>query len=431
MKPLFIGVFPNFEKDDQLLIRKLLFANRTKDYRTDFAKELKIFLKLLPTSNVYLLDSARSSFHLILRSLNITPGSEVIVPSFTCVVIINPILWNNLIPRYVDIDLTSFNTSVENLLANITAKTKVILVQHTFGAVIDIEKLKTGLKKLERTDIILIEDLAHSLGGKYNNNSPDQLLGSAADYAILTFGIEKMISTIRGGAIIANQKNILLETDYLSLKEVNYRYLLKLILNPIFWSIITPIYYLGVKKLSLGKLIVNIAHRIGFLGIAINAEEYYGVKPTFLPVKLAHPLAKLGSTQLQKLTRFNDHRRQIAKLYFDSIQNTQFANNPEQQFISQIFQKDLPHSFIRYPLVLKTFQQRTKLIELAKSHKIVLGDWYKTLLYTKLQYLSKLGYSLGLSPNAEEVAELIINLPTAINVTKEHVILINSLIANL
>lgn len=449
MKPLFIGVLPNFEPEEYRLARKLLLTRVKETERDDFAIGLlKQFYPAVPAEKIvpaeesgsakilgevdqneiqaqlFTIDSARSAFHFLLKTINLPAGSEVILPAFTCVVIVNPVLWNGLSPVYVDHDIASFNNTVEKLLSAVTEKTKLILVQHTFGLPVSVSDLRNGLEKLGRTDIIIVEDLAHSLGEDYPEMNSK--LGTQADYAVCTFGVEKMISTIRGGALLvnktANTEAVYEEFRYAyePIGEMTAKQLWRLLLNPLFWSIAIPTYHLGFGKYTFGKLLVQLGHMVGLLGIQIDNEEYSGGKPDFLPVKLHPKLAAIGNMQLPKLPRFNNHRRKLAVSYHEVITHHNLGKNVEQRQISKVLDKDMPHAFHRYPLLLATTTDRSKLISQARARGIVLGDWYKSLFYTDKKFLKKLGYSAGSAANVEDIQDRIVNLPTGINVSTQH-----------
>jgi perosamine synthetase len=473
MKPLFIGVLPNFETEEYRLAAKLFWATSSyEESKDEFASKLisvfhpetntddilkrpsKGSVTISGRASLFLLDSARSSFHFALQSLNLTEGSEVLLPSFTCVVIVNPVLWNKLTPIYVDMDKSTFNTPVKELLANVTDKTKVILVQHTFGNVIDVDELRAGLVKIKREDVFIIEDLAHSFGGYYPvkveskqkgvqvgtivfkphepapvaANSPSQTyrLGTKADMALVTFGVEKVISTIRGGGLFVNHTKLtenLLQTydeSYKQLPELPGGYLRKLLFNPIFWSIVTPLYSLGIGKFTIGKMLVWVARKLGLLGIEIDKEEYGGVKPNYVPAKLPGKLAEIGKVQIGKLAQINSYRREVATKYAKMIAQTSLKDNPEQKQIRMLLKEKQPHTFLRFPLLLPSKNERDKFLAAARKQKIVLGDWYKTMFYTDPKFLRTLKYTKGDCPVTEEIKDRILNLPTSINVTPQH-----------
>ncbi len=431
MKLYSIGLLPNFEEEEFALTRELAFS-RKKSY----AKDLKSFqfaladLLKVENSDVFLMDSARSSFFLGLSSLGFEEGSEVVLPGFTCIVVVNPVLWAGLKPVYADISKKNFNCSVDELVSKVTDKTKAILVQHTFGDLVDVDALRSELKKMKREDIVIIEDLAHVLSGDFDIKG---------DMAISTFGYEKMISTIRGGALIVNPKYAKKNKDFLKNLQKSYkelpdlpgRYTRRLLWNPLIWRFILKVYNWGVGKLTLGRVLVKVAHKLGLMGIAIDACEYKGGKPSYLPAKFPAQLAPLGNLQLTKLDRLNDHRRQTAQAYSEQLLKTGFAQNIEQQYIQAVFEHDVSHTFLRYPLLLETKKQRDFLFQKAKSENIILGDWYKSMFYTKPENLELIGYNKGDCPVAEEVARKIINLPTSIKIKGFYIDKITQIIKDL
>jgi perosamine synthetase len=437
MKLNSIGLLPNFEKDDYSIVRNLLAEKPAKEEVEKAARDFNLGLAKLfyPNSSeaeltqllgdkLFLLDSARSSFSFLLENLKLAEGSEVLITSFTCVVILNPILWAKLKPVFVDIEEATFNTSIEAILAKVTEQTKLILVQHTFGVPVDMLKLKSELAKLTREDIILVEDLAHTLEATYPNS--EVRIGTEADFSLLTFGVEKVISTIRGGGLLipinskySDNKDLLssLVTSYQKLPELPAKMRKRLLKNPLFWERAIPLYYLGIGKLTLGRILVFFARKFGLLGIQIEPEEYSGGKPSYLPAKMPSEFTILGKNQLQKLPRLNAQRKRLAKIYTENLKGIAFKDD------SQIL--------LRYPILLSDKAKRDQLIEQAKAEGFVLGDWYKTMFYTKPEFLKALGYKHGSSKVSESVADRIVNLPTSIQTTETDALRLAQLIKNI
>ncbi len=409
MKRIFIGLYPTFDSSDYKNIRQLLFKKSDTEKRDIFRDKLSEFL---PEGDIFLTESARSSFHLLLKSLELAEDSEVILPAFTCVVIVNPVLWAGLKPVYVDIEEKDFNTPVSGLIDAVTPNTKLILVQHTFGNYVDIKLLKSELSRIGRSDIILVEDLAHVFGSNVSKNE-------YVDASILTFGVEKTISTIRGGALFisknsTNLKNSLekVKSNYEKYSELGFLQYLKLILNPIFWQIILPIYDFGVGKITIGRLFVLLVRRLGLLGIAISKTEYSGGQPSHIETKIQPKFAEIGIKQLEKMPDLVKLRKNLTKIYSKKISNTKFAGNIEQRFIvEKVNNRETELAFLRYPLLLDNIDECLKFVSRTKKLGITVGDWYKTMFYTPEENYSELGYTKGSCPIAESVTRRIVNLP--------------------
>ena len=202
MKPVFIGASPNTEKDDIRLAWKLLFQpwNWRQDKEKSVHKFEETVSKYHDGINAVAMDSARSAFYLLLKAYGIGPGDEVILPSFSCLVIANPVIWVGAKPVYVDIDKDTFNLSFEDLKRKLSPRTKVVLVQHTFGLPVDLDKVR----EIVGNDVKIVEDIAHSLGGIYNGKK----IGTIGDAAVGTFGIEKIILSVRGGMVMKKDDEV-------------------------------------------------------------------------------------------------------------------------------------------------------------------------------------------------------------------------------
>lgn len=401
MKPVFIAASPNTEKDDVHLALKLLFRpwNWRSDKNESVTKFEKQVGKYYGGINVVALDSARSGFYLLLKAYGIGPGDEVILPSFSCLVIANPVIWVGAKPVYVDIDPNNFNIDYKDLREKVTMKTKAVLVQHTFGLPVDMDKVR----QIVGPRVKIVEDCAHALGGVYKGKQ----IGTIGDAAILTFGIEKVISSVRGGMILTKDNEIAekIRTEQEKLPEFSLIKIKIALLNPILWWLITPVYYWGVGKFTIGRAFSVIAHKLGIMGIMIEAEEYLARKPRWIPARMPAVLGRLGMHQFRKLDRFNEHRREIAGIYSRELG------------INYSLPENSTHTYLRFSLLLEEDLQQFK--KLSKQNHFVVGDWYKTILYAPESSLEKLGYHKGDTPNAEKLSKMIVNLPTGINVSKE------------
>lgn len=397
MKSIFIAASPNTQIDDVLLaFRHLLnpFSWFSNNKVTAFEKKVS---EMHNGYEAIAMDSARSAFYLLLKAYGVKAGDEVILPAFTCLVIANPVIWLGAKPVYVDVG-EDFNIDLNELRSKVSENTKAILVQHTFGKPVSV----SAVREIVGQDVKIIEDLAHSLGSIFEGS----LAGTKSDAAVITFGIEKVISTVRGGMAITNNRDIakIIRLEVEKSKRFSYRRVFVSLLNPIFWYFVTPFYYLGIGKATLGRLIVLLARMLGVLGNMIEKVEYKTVKPKWLPAKMPGALASFGLNQLRKLEKYNQHRRKVAAIY-SKILNIQYPTDSNSE-----------HGYLRFPLLV---ENQAKVLKLARTKKVVLGDWYKSILYAPKSSLPLLGYTEGEAAKAELFAKHIVNLPTAINVDEK------------
>jgi len=136
----FIGSIPNNSEEDFLLAKRILKeANISKGKR----KELeKLFQKKFSEHEIFLYNKGREGLFSILKSIGIESGDEIIVQGFTCVAVVAPILWAKAKPVYVDIKLETYNMDLNKLEEAITENTRAVILQHTFGNLVDVLKAR-------------------------------------------------------------------------------------------------------------------------------------------------------------------------------------------------------------------------------------------------------------------------------------------------
>ena len=148
------------ETEIQMLTSSALdFWLTSNRFNTSFEKNLSKFLQV---RHVLTCNSGSSANLLALSSLTseqlenkINPGDEVITLAAGFPTTVNPILQNNLIPVFVDVDLSTFSPKYDQIEDMITEKTKAIMIAHTLGNPYDAKKIKELCKK---NNLWFIED---------------------------------------------------------------------------------------------------------------------------------------------------------------------------------------------------------------------------------------------------------------------------------
>lgn len=171
IKPISISLSPNTEKDDIMLAFKLLFQPwRWKKGSVEVRLQQE-FQEYLGVKHAISFNSGRSALMAILNSIRENnllsfdnSQDEVLLQSFTCNAVPNPVIWSGLKPVFVDVDEQTFNIDTEDLKRKIFPQSRVVIVQHTFGLPADMDEI---VKICEENNLILIEDCAHALGAIY------------------------------------------------------------------------------------------------------------------------------------------------------------------------------------------------------------------------------------------------------------------------
>lgn len=134
----------------------------------------------------------------MIGSLDLEPGDEIIVPSWTMCATATSILHWNCIPVFADIDKESLCIDPEDVKKKITKKTKAVLVVDIFGYPTDIKQIRKVVGK----KIKIISDNAQTPYGIYNG----KISGTNTDIGGYSFNYHKHINTGEGGVVITNSK---------------------------------------------------------------------------------------------------------------------------------------------------------------------------------------------------------------------------------
>ena len=129
-------------------------------------------------------------------------GDEVITVAAGFPTTINPIIQNNCIPVFVDVEASTHNINYDYIEAAITQKTKCIMLAHALGNPFDFEKIRSICDK---HNLWLIEDCCDALGAKLNN----KYVGSLADICTVSFYPAHHITMGEGGAVLTNNSKLL------------------------------------------------------------------------------------------------------------------------------------------------------------------------------------------------------------------------------
>ena len=153
-------------------------------------RSLSVQKALLTTSCTHALEMAA-------LLLNLGPGDEVIVPSFTFPSAANAFVLRGAKPVFVDIRADTLNIDERQIEQRITAQTKAIFLVHYAGVACEMETI-TGIAS--RHAVPVVEDNAHGLYGKYRG----RYLGTLGLLATLSFHETKNFSCGEGGALLIN-----------------------------------------------------------------------------------------------------------------------------------------------------------------------------------------------------------------------------------
>lgn len=388
---------PNAEIDDILLALSLLVRPFRWRRHELVARVEKTLADIVTVRHVTTVDSGRTALYTILKALGVSRGDEVIVQGYTCVAVPEPVLWVGATPVYADCtnDLT---VDPADLKKKIMPATKAIVAQHTFGMPAQMSEI---LAIAKARGIFVIEDCAHALGGS-QGGAP---LGSLADAAFFSFGRDKCVSSVFGGAIATNSDELHGKIDAIvaSYPLPSSVWVVRQLLHPVVLAVAKSTY----NVFGVGKIILGIARRLHIISRAVEPRELRGEQPSFVKHRFSPALAALALNQFGKLPAYAAHRRECASAYAQELKSAPSVGLPV---------KDAGHAYLRYVVFV---ENPKRCIESARRDGIELGDWYGSVLAPSGVACEAVGYTPGSCPNAERLAARSLNLPTHIGITPE------------
>ena len=164
------------------------------------------FAKAVGMRHAFMVNSGSSANLIALTSLTspkmgdrkLLKGDEVITVAAGFPTTVTPILQNNLVPVYVDIDIETYVANESQLEEAVSPRTKAIMMAHTLGNPINLDLVEKLAKK---HNLWVIEDSCDGLGGTYR----DKNLGSFGDFSTFSFYPAHHITTGEGGAVLVKK----------------------------------------------------------------------------------------------------------------------------------------------------------------------------------------------------------------------------------
>jgi dTDP-4-amino-4,6-dideoxygalactose transaminase len=307
------------------------------------------------------LSSATAGLHLVMLSLGLSQGDEVITTPMTFAATVSMIVRAGARPVLADIDPDTLNIDAAKIRARITERTRAIVPVHFAGQPCDMDAIFALAKKF---DLRVIEDAAHAVGTEYKGKR----IGSMDSISVFSFHPIKNITTGEGGMVCTRDESLAEEISLLKFhgmsKEAWKRY----------ESSGTPNYDIMLP----------------------------GFKYNMMDIQAA-----IGIHQLRKLDTFIARRTEIAQFY-----NTAFRDIDEMK-TPALVPYDHRHAWHLYtPLIRveKLTIDRDRFMAELKKLNIGTGLHFKAVHHHPY-YRQTLKIAPGELPNADYASDRILSLP--------------------
>ena len=340
------------EEDDYQLAKELLAKIETLTHVGDDVLKLESeFSKWLGVNTSIAWTGGRTALYAAIKALNLQPGDEVIVPAFTCQAVINAFKFQQVVPVYADIEEQSYGLSITEVRKKLSARTKGILLQYTFGLIP--KDIKETIAWARENDLWIIEDCAHALGAEWEG----QKLGALGDISIFSSERSKIINTVHGG--ISSTDNPTISESLLALKRQSPTISTEKTKN------LLETFLLLYEQNNNLPLSIKKEHAIP----QMFTEELEGKFIAHYKELMSPAIATLFLKQFSKLEKFQSQRDKATRFW-----NQWCDNNGYEKPL--VVNNSRP-TFLRYPIYAGK-HVKDNLLELERKLNVNLGVWFTT-----------------------------------------------------
>ena len=380
-------------------------AAKRREILADYERK---FARLVGDGSAVTFASARMAFYALMKALGIGSGDEVVLPAFTCAVMPNAVMRTGARPVYSDIDGNTCGSDAHAIDSVVTARTKLIVAQHSFGIPCDIRAIADAAR---RRGIFLVEDCSIALDSSLDGIS----VGNWGDAALFSTDHSKPLNTILGGLLYTRNAETLGKVSAfarnlpaLSIDHQRRLYqqleLEKQIGDPRRYARIL----LGTR-MRLGFRRLGGSRRATFLTSDLDAPHTGGSgHPYPYPAAMPPFLAKLGLYELERWPEEKLKRKRALTLLLDALERS-----PTRVRVPAAY-KDAARNITPLRLVF-TSPDRNGFLSKLGNIIDASGIWFQQPVIGATRELQTLGYSVGSCPEAERICAEILNLPCALD----------------
>lgn len=316
----------------------------------------ELLSSILGGARVLLTTSCTHALEMAALLLELKPGDEVIVPSFTFVSTVNAFVLRGAKPVFVDVRPDTLNLDERLLRGKMSSRTRAIVPVHYAGVACAMDEILAVAKE---GGAAVIEDNAHGLLGKYKGRP----LGTMGSLGTLSFHETKNISCGEGGALVVNDPALIGRAEVIREKGTN---------------------------------------RSRFFRGEVDKYSWVDIGSSFLPSDL---LAAFLYAQLEVREKILKLRKSIWTRYHERLAPWARRTGVQQPFVSP----DCESSYHMYYLVMPDLDQRQALIAHLRSREVVAVFHYQPLHISEMGF--KLGGRPGDCPVTESVSDRLVRLP--------------------
>lgn len=323
----------------------------------------KTFQETFNLPSFAMVDSGSNALFMAVSLLDLPPGTEIILPSFTWVSCAQAVILAGHKPVFCDVDPETMNVRAEDVATQISDKTGAIMIVHYAGLPVDMDPiLELGFP--------VIEDAAHATASSYKGLH----CGAIGAVGIYSFDAVKNLTAGEGGGIVCQDQAVLERAKTLR--------------------------YCGIGK-------------SGFESAAENASGNwweYNITEPFIKMLPNNIAASIALAQLERFPKLQARREQIWSVYSRELANVDQISLPVEAPVS------CRHSYFTYCIKA---ERRNELAKFLLQEEI-----YTTLRYHPLHLNKLYGQEEKSLPNTEMLNEKALSIPLHPRLTNSEVSLV-------
>ena len=314
--------------------------------------------------HVLLTTSGTTALEMAAILINLEPGDEVIVPSFTFSSTVNAFLLRGAKPVFCDIRTDTFNMDEQLIEGLITPKTKAIYCVDYAGIPCEMDTINDIAR---RCGLFVIEDAAQAIGSTYKG----RYAGTLCEFGCYSFHETKNYVMGEGGCLVLNDEKYIERADIIREKGTNRRQVLK------GWT---------------------------------DKYTWHDIGSSFLPSDV---LAAVLSAQLERYDEIMEKRLRIWNTYHEQLKPLEEAGKLRRAIVPDYVQ----HNGHMYNILFPSDAVRTKLVERLKEQGIMAYICYVPLHSAPMG--QRLGWKPEACPQTEECGARTLRLPLYADMTME------------
>jgi len=332
----------------------------------------KEFCEYLNCKHAIGVSSGTDALLLALMAIDIGPGDEVIVPTYSFFATAGVVSRLNATPVLTDIDPITFNIDPEDFKKKITSKTKAVIPVHLYGQSADLEPI---MKIAKEKNIYVIEDAAQAIGTQYKDS---KFVGTIGDIGCFSFFPSKNLGGYGDGGLVTTNNDELA-------------------------------YMLRIKRVHGGEQ--KYYHKVIGGNFRIDA-----LQSAVLRVKLPH------------LDKWSEKRRANAEYYYELFRKAGLSEEPGKTKFGDKNSVLLPKPIYKGSVAVKNYhiynqfiiraQKRDELKKFLTENEIGNEIYYPVPFHLQ-ECFSNLNYKHGDFPESEKACETSLAIPIYPELTKE------------